>query len=63
MRHGWRNDPEWVAYYEKRDKDRIDREIARVQTDMQMKMLDAEAEFAMRRLAKRCAEQGNGYGF
>jgi hypothetical protein len=52
MVRGWRNDPHWVAFYAQRDKDRIEREIARVKADMQSEFNRVELEASIRRLRR-----------
>lgn len=47
MIKGWRNDPRWVAHYNKRDAERRERAIERAKRDLMrvVKMIDLDRLF------------------
>ncbi len=53
MKRGWKLDPQWVAYYEKRDADRIKRQIDRMLTAHKLDELNAQCDRAMRDLGRQ----------
>jgi len=52
MIKGWRNDPQWVAFYAKRDRERIEREIERLKIETEIAMRNVEADVARRQLRR-----------
>lgn len=52
MVKGWRNDPRWVEIYERRDRERIERAIARMKAEHQLQMTRADADRAVAQLQR-----------
>ncbi len=50
MKRGWKLDPQWVAYYEKRDADRAHRQLERMKVEHEINILNARADASLRAL-------------
>ena len=50
MIRGWRNDPRWVEFYAKREFEREQRQIKRIQEEILLQQLIEESEASMRRI-------------
>jgi hypothetical protein len=50
MIRGWRLDPRWIAHYEKRDRERAQRAMQRLEMEHRMKYNADALEASMRRL-------------
>ena len=53
MKRGWRNDPTWVAYYEKRDRERAERRMAIVRAEVKAMMEEATIDAQLRRMHEK----------
>jgi hypothetical protein len=50
MIKGWRNDPRWVEFYAKRNRERMQREIDRLKAETAIAMDNARADAQMERI-------------
>ena len=50
MIKGWRNNPEWVVYYEKKQEAKIQRQIDTLRTQFQIEKLLTESKDSIKRL-------------
>lgn len=57
MIRGWRNDPRWVEHYQRRDKERAEREIE----FRKMRMEAVNAELLRRSLERPMRQAGERY--
>lgn len=52
MVKGWRNDPRWVELYERRSRERLQREIDRIKIEFHMRQSAEDLEMKMRSLRR-----------
>lgn len=53
MVRGWRNDPRWVEFYKRRDEERAQREIMRLNLELQMRQNAEALDRAIERMTRK----------